>query len=572
MPCSPAARRARLVVLAVGRRAARGRTCASPPASAQPARLQRGQQDVALGAVARRGPPRRAPRRPRRRPRRAGRTPAARRRRSAGSASARRSARGSPATKPAAVAGHRRALGQRVEDHDVACGRRAAAREPGASPPNHSSRVGLVAGQHEVVLARQRRGALVEAPAARSRAGRVVGVVEPQERRAARSGVERVEVGQEAARRRAAAARRPRARRTARRARGPGSRASVTADAPRRRRPGRGGRSPPWSPASGRPRVSGSSATPKRRRTQRGDRRRAARAGPRPSGRSTAARSPRRSAARMNAGVSSRGSPMPKSISVDARARPASRLASSSADERVGAAAPSRTGFRRTAKRSSDRVGCARARRPSTCSSRAVGEARVARAEVDRVDAGERRTRRPASRPAWARSPGRRPRRSRAHERRCPRAPRPDGALRVDRQRRRAARTARAAAPRRPAGARARRVAVVDAAPTHASGMTLRGDPARDASSTDTTSRKVRPVELVLDAARPRRARRSRGAARWIALSASHGRARVPGGAVERPGRVDVAQAAGVHRVVGRLHHDRQVGGRAAPARAPAAA
>ena len=50
-------------------------------------------------------------------------------------------------------------------------------------------------------------------------------------------------------------------------------------------------------------------------------------------------------------------------------------------------------------------------------------------------------------------------------------------------------------------------------------------------------------------------------AARWIALSASHGRAECP----ERPWkvqrRIDVAQAAGVDGVRGRLHHHHEVGG-----------
>ena len=56
---------------------------------AQPQRLQRGQQRVALGAVALAHLGRRGPRRPRPRSPRAGRTPAARRRRSAGTSSAR---------------------------------------------------------------------------------------------------------------------------------------------------------------------------------------------------------------------------------------------------------------------------------------------------------------------------------------------------------------------------------------------------------------------------------------------------------------------------------------------------
>ncbi len=79
-----------------------------------------------------------------------------------------------------AIAGHRRALGERVEDDDVgAVGELQGADRRVAGEPQ--LRVGLVGGHDEVVLARQRRGALVELGRRRGRR-RVVGMVQPQQR------------------------------------------------------------------------------------------------------------------------------------------------------------------------------------------------------------------------------------------------------------------------------------------------------------------------------------------------------------------------------------------------------
>ena len=244
--------------------------------------------------------------------------------------------------------------------------------------------VGLVGGEHEVVRAGQRGGALVERER-RGRGRRVVRVVQPQHADAVPRGRgDRVEVGQEAVRRRAAAARAPRARRTPRRARGRGSPASVTADEVAARRPARGGRSPPWSRASGRPRVSGSSATPKRRPHPAPRSPRAARAGPRRAGRSRRGSIAAASASRMKRGVSSRGSPIAEVDEVDA-------AAASSAALRLGQA-------RRTGRRAARR---GRAFRPSSGSERA-------RRHRGSAAQRARRARRPSSsrRCAWAGSPG----------------------------------------------------------------------------------------------------------------------------------------------------------------------
>ena len=122
--------------------------------------------------------------------------------------------------------------------------------------------VGLVGGEHEAVLARERRGLLVQRER-RRRAGRVVRVVEPQQRRPRSRSARVRRRGRAGSRRpRAAAARAPPCRRTARRARRPGR----PAPAPRRsarRAPGPGGRSPPWSPSSAAPARPG----PARRRS-----------------------------------------------------------------------------------------------------------------------------------------------------------------------------------------------------------------------------------------------------------------------------------------------------------------
>ena len=98
---------------------------------------------------------------------------------------------------------------------------------------------------------------------------------------------------------------------------------------------------------------------------------------------------------------------------------------------------------------------------------------------------------------------------------------------------------------------------------THSSGTTLRATPPWTVTA-ETTSRNVSPAKTwstgssSASAAIPR-------PARWIALSASHGRALWPA----TPRNVHVAlmfptQPAWIS-LVGRLHHDRQVGGRAGP-------
>ena len=104
--------------------------------------------------------------------------------------------RGVAGGEPGAIAGHRGALGERVEDDDVrAVGQLQGADRRVALEPQ--LRVGLVGGEDEVVLARQRGGALVELGRRRGRR-RVVGVVQPQQRDAVP--VDGVEVGLPAAR------------------------------------------------------------------------------------------------------------------------------------------------------------------------------------------------------------------------------------------------------------------------------------------------------------------------------------------------------------------------------------
>ena len=123
---------------------------------------------------------------------------------------------------------------------------------------------------------------------------------------------------------------------------------------------------------------------------------------------------------------------------------------------------------------------------------------------------------------------------------------------------RRGRRTARPGAPPpRPACGRGRSGS--SRAPPPRSGMTLLAMPPA-IRVTDATSVKRRPSKscgsgsCAASAAMP-------AAARWIALSASHGRAEWPATPWKRPGRVDVAEAAGVERVVGRLHHHHELGG-----------
>ena len=167
---------------------------------------------------------------------------------------------GSPATKPGAVAGHRRALGQRVEHRDV---RPVAELERGLAGRVAEVQLGvrLVAGQHEPVPARQGRGLRVELERS-GRARRVVRVVEPQDRHARPVDARR---GPAASRPpRAAAARRSPCPRTARRGRRPGTRAagSTTWSPPNTCA---SPKTASLEPSVGMTCVSGSSAAPKRR-------------------------------------------------------------------------------------------------------------------------------------------------------------------------------------------------------------------------------------------------------------------------------------------------------------------
>ena len=106
-------------------------------------------------------------------------------------------------------------------------------------------------------------------------------------------------------------------------------------------------------------------------------------------------------------------------------------------------------------------------------------------------------------------------------------------------------------------GRAAGRVAVVDVR-IAAVGDHVAGDPARD-RVTDATSENVRPSKTCssrsssASAAIPRAARVDR----VVGVPRPRG---VPGAPVERPGRVDVAQAAGVQLVGGRLHHHDELG------------
>ena len=132
------------------------------------------------------------------------------------------------------------------------------------------------------MLARERRGALVQVER-RGRGGRVVRVVQPQDR-GARPDVGRdgVEVGQEAVRGAQRQLDHLPCRRTPPRARRPGRRAGGRRSG-RRRAPGRGGTRPPWSRTSGSPRCPGPAARRSGGRpTPRSPR--AARAAPRRSG------------------------------------------------------------------------------------------------------------------------------------------------------------------------------------------------------------------------------------------------------------------------------------------------
>ena len=95
----------------------------------------------------------------------------------------------------AAVAGHRAALRERVEDDDVGPVGELQRRRRRLVEPQ--LRVRLVGGDHEAVLTRQRREALVEGDR-RGRRGRVVRVVDPEDGEPRpRLVVDRVEVGQE---------------------------------------------------------------------------------------------------------------------------------------------------------------------------------------------------------------------------------------------------------------------------------------------------------------------------------------------------------------------------------------
>ena len=221
-------------------------------------------------------------------------------------------------------------------------------------------RVRLVGGEHEAVLARERRGLLVEGERGR-RAGRVVRVVEPQDRRRAPRC--------RAARRRGRAGSRCSARSGSRSTSLPANGRAALVDGigrgghrheRRPRAPGRGGRCPPWS------RASGALGVRVQRRAEAardpaGDRRAQLRQARRRSGRGRRARSRRPRRARMNAGVSSRGSPMPKSIR-SAPAASARRARLLQAHERVRREAR-RTGFSRTARRPPAPRGRAPARR-----------------------------------------------------------------------------------------------------------------------------------------------------------------------------------------------------------------
>ena len=185
-----------------------------------------------------------------------------------------------------AVAGHRRALGERVEDEHVAAVGAARARSAAGrrrtTAPSRPRRMARTNPRR----ARQRCRALEELERC-ARAGRVVGVVQPQQREVVG---QRVEIGQPAVVGTQRELRRPPRRRTAPRARGRGSRGwGRRPPRPGRRRPGRGRRRPPWSPGWVRPRCRGrasrrSAAVPTPRS------RRASRAGPRPWGRRRPAR------------------------------------------------------------------------------------------------------------------------------------------------------------------------------------------------------------------------------------------------------------------------------------------
>ena len=259
----------------------------------------------------------------------------------------------------------------------------------------------------------------------------------------------------------------------------------------------------------------------------------------------------------MNAGVSSRGSPMPKSMHVDARGRAAARLASVSrtngyvrrpaqdgGEAHAHAANASQAArWQRTsaaiATDSSRRCACAGSPGPKLTASM-----------PGRAELGDRR-------------PGLlgRDREAAARDQRCARrvrgGDRPGRRVGVDQQ---LAARAQLAQPR--LGLRraaAGRVAVVDVR-LGAVGDHVAGDPAGDLRHRGDLA-EDEAVELVRLGLVARRARRSRRAARWIALSASHGRAECPERPWKRPGRVDVAEAAGVDRVVGRLHHHHELGG-----------
>ena len=265
----------------------------------------------------------------------------------------------------------------------------------------------------------------------------------------------------------------------ARRARRPGSPGVVTATTSPPDAPGRGGRSPPWSRASGRPRSPGRAPTPKRRAHPAPRSPRAARAAPRPPGRSRRGSIAAASARRMNAGVSSRGSPTPKSMTSTPRSASAP-LGLGEPHERVGLAGPRGPGSaarerlqeRAVAQRTSAAISTDSSRRWAWAGS--PGPKLTASMPAAR-ELGDR-----ASTPAWARPRARRRPRSALDER-----------VAVGHRRRRgvgrrsAARRGRRTAPRSRAsassGERPGRVAEVDVAVDRGRGSTLRAMPPRSA-------------------------------------------------------------------------------------------
>ena len=186
-------------------------------------------------------------------------------RRSGGTPSVPRSISGGAGDEAGAVAGHRRALAQRLEDDDArAVGRpgaptAAARRTRAPCTPRRSAttKSWRSAALRELVVELERR----------DRAGRVVRVVDPDERDVV---VERRRDPAGSRSRAAAAASAPARRRRARRARTPDTPARRTPRRARRvvRAPARARRSPPSSRRSARSPCRGRPSTPKRRSSQ----------------------------------------------------------------------------------------------------------------------------------------------------------------------------------------------------------------------------------------------------------------------------------------------------------------